>query len=131
MPKKEFYGAQPPIELIRQWMDHKGWYDRLSKEKSWMTIQDIIFVSAMGPPGGGRSFITARLLRHYNIITYTNLGSESIEMIFNTILTKFLGSFESEVSSQLSKLVEATQMCYKNVEIRLKPTPVNVVKALE
>ena len=89
-----------------------------------MTIQDIIFVSAMGPPGGGRSFITARLLRHYNIITYTNLGAESIEMIFNTILTKFLGGFEVEVSNQIGKIVEATQCVYKNVEVKLKPTPI-------
>ena len=98
MPKKEFYGAQPPIELLRQWMDHKGWYERITKEKNWMTIQDIIFVSAMGPPGGGRSFITPRLLRHYNIITYTELDSKSVSMIFNTILSKFLGGFEQEVS---------------------------------
>mmetsp|Transcript_9667 Transcript_9667/g.9382 ORF Transcript_9667/g.9382 Transcript_9667/m.9382 type:complete len:148 (+) Transcript_9667:2722-3165(+) len=58
MPKKEEYGAQPPLELIRQWLDHAGWYDRKSKEKPFNIIQDIILVSAMGPPGGGRSEIT-------------------------------------------------------------------------
>ena len=30
-------------------------------------------LSAMGPPGGGRTFITPRLIRHFNVIAYTEL----------------------------------------------------------
>jgi len=58
---KEEYGAQPPIELVRQFMDFGGWYDRDDKEKPWLSIVDIIICSAMGPPGGGRAVVTQRL----------------------------------------------------------------------
>lgn len=28
MPRKDTYGSQPPLELIRQWKDYGFWYDR-------------------------------------------------------------------------------------------------------
>lgn len=93
MPKKEEYGAQPPLELLRQWMDYKGWYDRKDKEKPFKKIEDIIFIAAMGPPGGGRSVITPRLQRHFNIMTYTDLQDESVHTIFFTIISAFMYNF--------------------------------------
>ncbi len=69
MPKKETYGAQPPIELIRQYLDHSGWYDR--KTLQLMRLEDLLMLVTMGPPGGGRTFITNRMIRHFNVLAYT------------------------------------------------------------
>lgn len=104
-------------------MDHSGWFDRKSKEKNFMKIEDIIFICAMGPPGGGRSPITKRLERHFNIITYTNLGKESITMIFSKIVNAFLGGYSEQIASCLDEVVEATQRVYNAVASNLKPTP--------
>jgi dynein heavy chain len=40
-----------------------GWYEM--KEKVFLKIEDMMYICAMGPPGGGRTFITPRFTRLY------------------------------------------------------------------
>lgn len=124
MPKKEEYGAQPPLELLRQFLDHKGWYDRKSKEKPFNKIEDTFILAAMGPPGGGRSVITPRIQRHFNVMTYTDLEFESIEIIFNKIIGAFLHNFVKEIKDKIPDIVQMTLRVYDHVlNGPLKPTP--------
>eukprot|EP01031_Cornospumella_fuschlensis_P053678 gene53678-biopygen30120 len=49
MPFVETYGAQPPIELLRQFLDFKGFYDR--DKLFWKDIVDVLLFVGAAPPG--------------------------------------------------------------------------------
>lgn len=44
----------------------------------------------MGPPGGGRNDVTARFLRHYNIIGINSFSEETMIKIFSILLSTYL-----------------------------------------
>lgn len=88
MPQREKYGAQPPIELLRMFMDHGYWYDK--KDTTSFQLQDIQLVSAMGPPGGGRNPVTQRFVRHFNLITANPFSDETMNRIFSTVISTYL-----------------------------------------
>eukprot|EP00074_Homo_sapiens_P109813 XP_024306374.1 dynein heavy chain 2, axonemal isoform X3 [Homo sapiens] len=69
MPAKDMFGSQPPLELIRLWIDYGFWYDRTKQTIKY--IREMFLMAAMGPPGGGRTVISPRLRSRFNIINMT------------------------------------------------------------
>jgi len=120
MPQKEEYGAQPPIELLRQWMDYGGWYDLETSEKTFKQVQSIRFVAAMSPPGGGRNFVTERYVRHFSTVYVSPYSDDSLKYIFNNVLeslfmTNNAPSFSKAVMALKDNLVISTIQMYDKV----------------
>ncbi|KAJ3083598.1 Dynein heavy chain 6, axonemal, partial [Rhizoclosmatium hyalinum] len=121
MPKLDTYGSQPPIELIRQYIDFGGFYDR--ELMTWKDVQDIEIVTCCAPPGGGRNNVTPRLLRHFNMLNIPAPSEQSLATIFKSIVDGFLKPFSSEVKNCSEAIVLSAIEIYRCMCTELLPTP--------
>jgi len=123
MPQIEEYGAQPPVELLRQWMDHQGWYDR--KENTFRQLVDIQFIAATPPPGGGRNSVTNRYLRHFSIVSVTEFNDATLTKIFLSLVDWWVVryNYDEKISKGRTALISATIDLYKTARRELLPTP--------
>ena len=127
MPQKEKYGAQPPIELLRQWMDYGGWYDLETKE--FKNLCGINFVTAMLPPIGGRNVVTMRYVRHFNLFYVEPFDSDSLLKIFGNILEWYYISLPQALPKAITNMkdnvINSTIELYKKIQNskELLPTP--------
>ncbi|EGR32330.1 hypothetical protein IMG5_087930 [Ichthyophthirius multifiliis] len=123
MPSLDKYGAQPPIELIRQFLDQKGWY---GKDRRMIEIIDTTVVAAMGPPGGGRNMISSRCLRHFNVFCSVESNQVQMENIFNQLMIWHLNKISISDENQIKTFkycIVATVDMYIQISNNLKPTP--------
>jgi dynein heavy chain, axonemal len=78
----------------------------------------------MGPTGGGRNPVTARFLRHFNILSFAEMSDSCVSRIFSTILSTFMGRYFPEtVQKAVAGIVAATIHVYNAIRAELLPTP--------
>ncbi|KAJ3123528.1 Dynein heavy chain 2, axonemal [Physocladia obscura] len=124
MPLKDTFGSQPPLELIRHWMDYGFCYDRQKQTVKY--INDILVITAMGPPGGGRQHISPRIQSRFNVINMTFPKEISLSRIFGTILNQKLQDFEEDVKPLGDLITQATIEIYHTAIAQLLPTPAKI-----
>ena len=95
MPALEQYGAAPPVELLRLLVDRGGLYDRT--KPFWKDVTDVTLVCACGPPGGGRSALTPRFVRHHHVLCFPQPSAHSLRAILSAIVGGFLAQRPLEV----------------------------------
>ncbi|KAJ8664279.1 hypothetical protein QAD02_005941 [Eretmocerus hayati] len=122
MPQLETYGAQPPVELLRQWIDHGHWFD--PKDTSMLQLVDILFVAAMLPPGGASNKITARFTRHMHVIGIDSFDDNTMSRIFGSIIEWHFGQgFDSNVARLGKMVLSATIDVYRKAIETFLPIP--------
>jgi dynein heavy chain len=114
MPAVEEYGAQPPIELIRNFIDRKGMYIR--GEWIWKDIEDTSVVACAAPPSGGRANLTPRLTRRFNMFCLPEASVGVLGTIFSSIVKGFLSSgFVDKVKNLEEAAVGSTIEIYTKI----------------
>ena len=98
-------------------MDQGGWYDLKDNKHPFKKFVDTMVIAAMGPPGGGKTFITPRFQRHFNVVAFALFDDSTMVSIFTSILRWYFrtGAFAQEVAALEGQIVNATLQVYKQI----------------
>jgi dynein heavy chain len=122
MPRKDTFGSQPPLELLRQWVDYGCWYDR--KKQTLRYVMSMHLCCGMGPPGGGRAVISARLQSAMNNLCFVNPAETQVKRIYLTLANHKLTDFRTEDIKSLGEpLVLASMGVFNQISDNFLPTP--------
>ena len=123
MPAVETYGAQPPVELLRQFADFHGFYDR--EKLFWKEVIDTVLVVAAAPPGGGRAEVCPRFTRHFHVMCMPPSSDTVLSGIFSALLGGFLDChpFPDPVKQCTGRAIQSTIEVYTAICGTMRPTP--------
>jgi dynein heavy chain len=121
MPSKDAFGSQAPLEFLRHWMDYGFCFDKQKQVPKY--IHDVQVVAAMGPPGGGRNSLSARVQSRFHLLHMAFPSEMSLSRIFGTIFNQKLQDFEEELKPLGNILTQLTIDVYHSIIAQFLPTP--------
>ncbi|XP_042781926.1 dynein axonemal heavy chain 14 isoform X4 [Panthera leo] len=122
VPESDTYGAQPPLELIRQLLDLGGLYD--TKKLTWKNIQDLSLVAACVPSVAGRH-MSPRLLKHFSVLVLPHPSQSALRTIFQAHLGMYfsINNFTVDVQRSKDQTTSCSLAVYHQVCQNMLPTP--------
>ncbi len=120
-PISDMNPGKPPLELIRQFICHAGWYDR--KRCTWQNVVDTNIVAAMRVPTGGKEPIPNRLNSQFYSINYSEPDEQHVVEIFQAMLDMGLKSIDSDIKSIFGNVAKAAHAIYVHCKRTFLPTP--------
>ena len=95
MAYKDKWGHQGALELLRQWFDHKGWFNQ-GPSISLKAVQKVCFAATVSARhqfnNVGRGIIDERFTWHCAGIGMTNFEGCHIEQIYKVVLNKIFAN---------------------------------------
>ena len=123
MPHVDKYDTQSAVELARQMVDYKGWYD-----KHKILLKEVVgcqFAAAMNPTAGSFT-ITPRMQRHFVTLAVAMPGADVVRAIFSAIVEGAVAAagLDEPVARLAPRLVEATIELHRVVMHNFLPSAV-------
>jgi dynein heavy chain 1 len=108
LPEVDKYGTQRVISLIRQMIEHGGFWD--AKKHCWISLLNIQFVGACNPPEDpGRNVLSERFLRHVSLLMVDHPGEMSLRQIyksFNLAVMKYAPDLRGFTDSVTNAMID-------------------------
>lgn len=121
-PIKDDYGAQLPIELLRQYMEYKFLFDLRNRQK--IHIEDVIVMGACGVISEHQGSLCRRFLSHFNCFAVNTFSDDTVQRIFSNVLMHGFkkSGHSTDVITQVNQIIGATLKVYYAIADTLKAT---------
>ncbi|EMG45477.1 ro-1 Dynein heavy chain [Candida maltosa Xu316] len=120
LPQVDNYGTQNVISLIRQMIEHKGFWR--TKDNQWVSLVNIQFVGACNSPKDpGRNKLSERFLRHVPVIMVDYPGHTSMTQIYQTFNLAIL-KCAPDLRGFAKAITQASIEVYEKTKEHFNPT---------